>query len=221
MRHALIFQGGWGGHEPKEVSEIFAGALRERGFEAEVSDTLDCLLDVERLKKLHLIVPIWTMGTIKPEQLKPLLEAVRSGVGLGGVHGGMCDSFRQETEYQYMTGGQWVVHPGGDGITYTVEIADHEHPITRGMKDFQVTSEHYYMHVDPANRVLAVTRFPPERNAGNAGPDGGDVVMPVTWVKVYGAGRVFYTSLGHVAKIARQPEVLEMVARGFAWAART
>jgi uncharacterized protein len=207
MKKALIVQGGWQGHEPEPVSKILAQALRERGFEVEVSDTLDVFKDEAKLKELDLIVPLWTMGSITKEQLNPLLEAVRSGVGIAGVHGGMGDSFRQETEYQFMVGGQWVAHPGGDGIVYMVHIEDVDSPITEGMHDFQVSSEHYFMHVDPGNQVLATTRF-------------GDTVMPVTWTKMYGKGRVFYCSLGHVAQVFEQdPQILEMVARGMVWAA--
>ncbi|MBC7237703.1 MAG: ThuA domain-containing protein [Chloroflexi bacterium] len=202
-----MVRGGWQGHEPGPVSEIFAKALRERGFEVEISDTLDAFRDLEKLKRLHLIVPIWTMGHIEKEQLNPLLEAVRSGVGIAGVHGGMGDAFRQETEYQYMVGGQWVAHPGGDGVEYVVHIEDVDSPITAGMHDFTVRSEHYYMHVDPGNHVLATTRF-------------GDTVMPVAWTKKYGRGRVFYCSLGHVAQVFEQdPQILEMVVRGMVWAA--
>jgi hypothetical protein len=220
MRQALIVQGGWDGHEPAQASEIVAEALRGRGFEVEVSDALESFRDSARLKELHLIVLVWTMGKIGKEELASLLEAVSSGTGLGGWHGGMGDSFREATAYQYMVGGQWVEHPGGAGVTYRVHITDREHPVTRGMEDFEVTSEQYYMHVDPANRVLATTTLPAERNHGNVGPDGGGAVMPVTWVRRYDEGRVFYTSLGHVAGTVRQPEVLEMITRGLVWAAR-
>ncbi|MEN8163993.1 MAG: ThuA domain-containing protein, partial [Acidobacteriota bacterium] len=82
---------------------------------------------------LALIVPIWTMGSIEKDQLSPLLEAVQSGVGLAGVHGGTGDAFRQETEFQYMVGGQWVAHPGGDGVEYEVHIEDVPSPITAGL----------------------------------------------------------------------------------------
>lgn len=203
---ALIVQGGWQGHEPQQVSDILAEALRKRGFTVQVSDTLDAFLDEEKLKSLDLIVPEWTMGTITKEQLQPLLNAVKSGVGLAGVHGGMGDSFRQATEYQYMVGGQWVAHPGGDGIHYQVQITDVKSPITEGMHDFEVSSEHYFMHVDPGNTVLAITPF-------------GNVDMPLTWTKMYGKGRVFYCSLGHVAQVFDQdPQILEMVMRGMIWA---
>ncbi len=205
MKKALIVQGGWPGHQPAEVAEILATQLRKNNFEVEISDTLESFRDGERLKALDLIVPIWTMGTIEKEQLNPLLEAVKSGVGIGGVHGGMADAFRNETEYQFMVGGQWVAHPGGDGVEYVVHIKDKTHPITAGIEDFTVKSEKYYMHIDPAIQVLAVTYFD-------------NVEMPVTWITHYGKGRVFYCSLGHQANIVAMPPVLEIVTRGLIWA---
>ena len=114
MKKALIVQGGWDGHKPKEIADILAVQLRQNNFEVTISDTLDAFRDLP-LTDFNLIVPNWTMGTIKPEQLKPVLAAVESGVGLAGLHGGMCDSFRNECDWQYMTGGQWVAHPGNDG----------------------------------------------------------------------------------------------------------
>src|SRR5262245_3473059 len=104
MKRALIVQGGWQGHQPAEVAAILAGVLREHAVEVEVSDTLDSFRDGARLQQLDLIVPIWTMGTIEREQLQPLLAAVQSGVGIAGLHGGMADAFRNETEYQFMVG---------------------------------------------------------------------------------------------------------------------
>jgi uncharacterized protein len=158
MKKALIVYGGWEGHEPKKCTDIFAPALRERGFEVTVSDTLDTYLNQELMQSLDLVVPIWTMGTITREQEKGLLDTIASGVGLAGWHGGMADAFRNNTTYQWMVGGQWVAHPGNI-IDYTVNVIDHEDPITAGVNDFQMKSEQYYMHVDPANKVLATTTF--------------------------------------------------------------
>ncbi len=207
-KSALIVYGGWLGHQPKEVAGLLEGELLRDGFSVEVSDTLDALCDRDKLFSLGLIVPIWTMGTITREQLTPLLEAVSAGVGIAGCHGGMCDAFRNETEYQFMTGGQWVAHPGNDGRRYTVNIID-RNAITEGIPDFEVSTEKYYMHVDPAIRVSAITRF----------EDYNDTVMPVIWTKTYGAGRVFYNSLGHQANIIAIPHVLKIMARGMRWAA--
>jgi type 1 glutamine amidotransferase len=217
-RKALIVWGGWDGHQPKEVAQIFREALTAHGFRVEVSDSLDAYLDEAKLNSLDLIVPVWTMGTITGEQERGLLNAVRSGVGIGGCHGGMCDSFRNNTEYQFMTGGQWVAHPGNDGVEYTVDIRDPDHFVTQGSpRSFRVKSEQYYLHVDPAVRVQATTRFPV---ADGPHAENGIVDMPTIWTKYYGKGRVFYTALGHHANVVAQPEVLRLATRGLLWAAR-
>jgi uncharacterized protein len=206
VKRALIVWGGWEGHKPAEVAEIQAGVLRAKEFDVTISNTLDSFKDLN-LTEFHLIVPTISMGTISKEQLDPLLEAVRGGVGIAGLHGGMCDSFRNATEYQFMTGGQWVAHPGNDGVEYMVNIDGVPDPVTEGISDFKVKSEQYYMHVDPANVVLATTRF-------------GDVVMPVVWKKMWGNGRVFYCSLGHSPDVVKMPETMTLMERGFLWAAR-
>ncbi|MBN1285842.1 MAG: ThuA domain-containing protein [Anaerolineae bacterium] len=206
MKKALIVQGGWDGHKPVEISDILAEQLRKHDFEVTLADTLDAFCTTD-LAALDLVVPNWTMGEITREQISPLLKAVGAGaVGVAGLHGGLGDSFRSNTDYQYMAGGQFICHPGGDGTFYMVHIDGAPHPITEGIEDFQVRSEQYYMHVDPANTVLATTRF-------------GEVVMPVVWIKRFGKGRVFYSSLGHSPEVAAQAEPLTLMTRGMLWAA--
>src|SRR5690625_4606166 len=216
MKKALIFQGGWEGHEPEEVAGILGGILEEEGFQVKITDTLDTLKE-DDLTSYDLIVPNWTQGKIEDDQLKPLLEAVEKGTGLAGLHGGMGDSFRMAVDYQFMVGGQWVAHPGDDGVKYEVRILDKDHPLTEGMDDFTVESEQYYMHVDPVVNVHAVTRFPVAEGPYKAN---GEVDMPVIWTKRWGAGKVYYNSLGHVANIVRMPEVIELMRKGFVWASR-
>jgi type 1 glutamine amidotransferase len=211
---ALVVWGGWDGHEPKQCADIFVPWLKEQGFDVTVSSSLDAYLDTALMGSLDLVVPVWTMGKITREQEKGLLDTVKRGVGIAGWHGGMGDSFRENTEYQYMVGGQWVAHPGGV-IPYTVQITNRTDPITKGLKDFAMQSEQYYMHVDPSNEVLATTTFSDKHDAWIKG-----CVMPVAWKRMYGKGRVFYTSLGHVAKDFSVPEAKTIVQRGMLWAAR-
>ncbi|MCK9222393.1 MAG: ThuA domain-containing protein [Limnochordia bacterium] len=215
-KKALIVQGGWDGHEPVQVSEVFQNILTEEGFEVELADTLDAFLDEEKLRSLHLIVPVWTMGNITSKQVNPVLRAVESGVGIAGCHGGMCDAFRDNVDWQFMTGGNWVAHPGNDGTEYVVNIKQSSSPIIAGIKDFTVRSEQYYLHVDPAVEVLATTRFPV---ADGPHVPNGSVDMPVVWTKRWGLGRVFYCSLGHHADIVAMEPVATLMRRGFLWAA--
>jgi len=219
MKKALIFQGGWDGHEPDLVSKRFQGILQKEGFEATVSDNLDSLADLDALLELDLLVASWTMGNIEGHLTENVAKAVANGVGLAGCHGGMCDSFRWDTQWQFITGGQWVSHPGGDGVNYMVNITSSSNPITEGMQDFPVCSEHYYLHIDPAVEVLATTRFPhpdvPYYHIANKPVD-----MPVAWTKMWGLGRVFYNSLGHHDDVFdKSPNAQELMRRGMLWAA--
>ncbi len=223
MKSALLVWGGWQGHSPRECADIFGPWLESQGFDVEVSDTLDAYLDAERLRELNLIVPIWTQGEISRDQVSNLLGAVASGVGIAGWHGCMGDSFRTSTDYQFMVGGQWVSHPGRF-IDYEVNIVDPDDPITTGLEDFKMWSEQYYMHVDPSNEVLATTTFKGDQEISIVAPYDSPwiagCVMPVVWKRMWGRGRVFYSSLGHKLDDFDVPEVLEITKRGMLWASR-
>ena len=165
---------------------------------------------------MNLIVPVWTMSTISKEQSENVAAAVANGVGLAGCHGGMCDAFRGDVLWQFMTGAQWVAHPGNDGVHYRVRMVG-EDALIAGIDDFDVVSEQYYLHVDPAVRVHAVCDFPVV-----AGPHStnGVVAMPVGFTKMWGEGRVYYNALGHQASVIDHGAAREMIRRGFVWAER-
>jgi len=212
MKRALFVWGGWEGHEPKACVDVVAPVIEGEGYEVEIADTLHVYLDAGKMGRLDLIVQVWTMGEITEAQEKGLLDAVRGGAGFGGWHGGSGDAFRNNTEYQFMVGGQWVAHPGGI-VDYEVNIVNHDDPITAGLSDFAMHSEQYYMHVDPSNEVLATTTF-----SGDHYPWIEGCVMPYVWKRRYGEGRVFYASVGHVAADFEVAEALEIVRRGLLWA---
>ncbi len=214
MKRALMVWGGWDGHEPQQCVERFVPFLRGAGYEVDVRDSMEVFGDAAALAEADLIVPCWTMGVLSAEQEQGLCAAVRAGSGIAGWHGGLCDAFRNNTNYQFMTGGQFVDHPGGI-IEYTVNITCPDDPLVAGIADFQIRSECYYMHVDPSNEVLATTTFTGEHAAWIDG-----CVMPVVWKRNYGAGRVFYSALGHVPADFDVPECREIMQRGLLWASR-
>lgn len=218
-KKALIVQGGWDGHTPKQSAELFAKELTDAGYDVTVSDTLDSYTDETLMGAADLIVPIWTMGKIEKEQEAGLLKAVAAGAGIAGFHGGMIDSFRNNVSYQWMTGGQWVSHPGGCIPAYKVRIVDGDHEITKGLDDFTLTdTEQYYCHVDPGNHVLTETTFTGEHGEPDKYKHG--TVMPYAWTKRWGKGRVFCAAWGHTYKDFDVPEAREIVKRGMLWATK-
>ncbi|MCL2139884.1 MAG: ThuA domain-containing protein [Treponema sp.] len=218
-RKALILCGGWEGHEPERISGRFKNFLESEDFSVTVSDRVAVLSEAGLLLEQDLFIPVWTGYNEKlPEGFfNPLLEAAAAGLGIAGCHGGMCAAFPGCTAWQFLTGGTWIAHPGDDNVQYRVTITDHSDIITAGIEDFDLSSEQYYLHVDPANKVLATCRFPtvPGHHAAN-----GEVDMPQVWTRKWGKGRVFYNALGHRNNIFDIPQAWEIMQRGLLWAAK-
>ena len=215
MKKALVVRGGWDGHEPVQTTDRFAAFLKEQGYDVRVEDSMDVYTDEAYMATVDLVVPCFTMHEITGEQCAGLMNAVSNGTGIAGWHGGMCDAFRVDTGYQYMTGGQWVSHPGGC-IDYTVNITAKNDPIMEGISDFDmIQTEQYYMHVDPIVQVLATTTFNGEHDINCKG-----AVMPVIWKKMWNKGKVFYSSLGHVNADFNNDNARITMERGLIWATR-
>jgi type 1 glutamine amidotransferase len=195
---------------------MFADWLREAGMEVTLTDSLSCFDDPQALMAVDLIVPVWTMSQIGKDQALNVCAAVAAGTGIAGCHGGMCDAFRDNVDWQFMTGAQWVAHPGNDGVRYGVRMVSDD-PLVAGVADFEVETEQYYLHVDPAVRVHAVTDFPVAEGPHSVN---GPVAMPVVFTKGYAAGRVYYNALGHKAGVIGTGPAAELMRRGLIWAAR-
>ncbi|PRY79730.1 hypothetical protein CLV80_102376 [Yoonia maritima] len=217
MTKALITWGGWDGHEPDKVAAIFDAILQDAGIETVLAGSLDCFDDGDTLKTYDLIVPVWTMGDLSREAATNVSEAVVHGTGIAGCHGGMCDAFRAAPLWQFITGANWVAHPGGDGVKHRVTITSDD-PLVAGIDDFDVATEQYYLHVDPANNVLATTRT--DVVTWYHSPNGA-VDMPVAWTREWGLGRVYYNALGHQANVISGGPAHEMLRRGLLWAAQS
>jgi len=217
-RKALILCGGWEGHEPELITARFKNFLETQDVEVSVARELEVLQDKDRLAGLDLFIPVWTMAREELPKLyfEPLLEVIGSGTGLAGCHGGMCDAFRNNVAWQFLTGANWVAHPGCDGVPHRINIRNSSSLLTEGIRDFDVCSEQYYLQVDPANEVLATTRFPTVKWYHSAN---GEVDVPQVWTRRWGHGRVFYNALGHHNDVFNIPEAWELMKRGLLWAA--
>ena len=215
LKQALIVWGGWEGHKPEKMAGLFKDMLVAEDFAVTVTDNCATFADLDILSSFDLIVPCITLDSGQDQWVENVVNAVAAGTGIAGCHGGMGDTYRENTNWQMMVGGQFVGHPGNI-IEYPVYIRNHCRGLVCGLEDFTIRSEQYYMHVDPSNDVLAVTPFP---IADGHHAVNGRFEMPVAWTRKWGAGRVYYNSLGH-EPADLTGSVREMVRRGFLWAAR-
>lgn len=213
-KNVLIVYGGWKGHQPEVFAKKISSWLENQKANVTLSKSTASYTDNELMQSLDLVIQHITMSEMSNRESKGLRNAIARGVGLAGCHGGLGDSFRNDTEYQYMVGGQFVKHPGGQ-IDYEVTISNSTDLITAGISDFSLKTEQYYMHFDPNIEILATTSFSGQHDAWIDG-----VEMPVVWKKTYGKGRVFYSALGHSEDIFEIPEAWNIMTRGIEWAVK-
>jgi type 1 glutamine amidotransferase len=209
-KRALVLFGGWEEHKPELAAEFAAQRVLE-DFDVTLSSDLSTL-GSEVLAGIDLLVLLWTFGDITPMQEEALVGAVEDGLGLLTWHG-TSSAFLASRRHKFLIGGQFMAHPGGQNVTYTVNFGADD-PLVEGLADVTVTSEQYYLLVDPAVKVLATT------DMATPGGDPAGVAMPVAWTRGWGQGRVFYCSLGHTPETLDSTSVLTLLRRAAVWAGR-
>jgi len=137
-----------------------------------------------------------------PERCKALMDFVKDGKGIVGVHAA-TDNFNQWPEGQEMMGGKFTGHPWTAGGTWAFKIDEPEHPLMRAFRGrgFKISDEIY--RTDPPlysrDKQLVLMSLdmsdPTTRNVKGFKPT--DVDTGISWIKTWGKGRVFYCSLGH------------------------
>jgi len=215
QKQILIVYGGYLPHQPEQFAKKIKKWLKKNNAKVILSNSTKIYSNSKVMNEVDLIIQSITMLDIKESEIEGLEKAVLNGTGIVGFHGGIGDSFRKNTKFQYIVGGQFVDHPGGH-VSYTVNIKDKTDFITKDLDDFNLTSEQYYMHIDPNIKVLATTRFNGDHHSWIK-----NAVVPVMWKKYYGKGRVFYCSLGHSLEIFDIPEMKKIMARGIFWASKS
>lgn len=228
-RRALVVRGGWDGHQPTESTDLFIPFLESNGFDVRVEDSPAIYADADYLPTVDVILQNVTMSTIEPDEFQGLRQAVERGTGLAGWHGGIADSYRNNSDYLHLIGGQFAAHPGKPAdertgeqadnyVPYTVNIAPAaaDHPITRGLDDFDLVTEQYWVLHDDYIDVLATTTHPVRPGAPWSRP----VTSPAVWTRQWGSGRVFVSTPGHRVEVLEHPSVRTIIERGLLWAAR-
>jgi type 1 glutamine amidotransferase len=195
-----------------------------------VEDSPAVYTDADFLRSVAVIVQVNTMNTIADDELSGLVAAVRAGTGLVGWHGGIADSYRNSADYLHLIGGQFAHHPikappadlPGDGtdcfVEHLVNIVpeQRDHPIVRGISDFTLTTEQYWVLSDGYNEVLATTTLAArDFDAWNR-----PVTCPAVWTRQWGEGRIVVCTPGHQLAIVNDPNVRTIIERGILWASR-
>ncbi|MEP6480021.1 MAG: ThuA domain-containing protein [Rhodoglobus sp.] len=228
-RRALVVRGGWDGHQPVEASELFIPFLEANGFTVRVEEGPAIYADAAELAATDLIVQVNTMSTIEPEEFAGLRTAVENGTGMAGWHGGIADSYRNNSDYLQFIGAQFAAHPGkhpservgeqtDNYLPHTIVMTERaaDHPITAGIADFELVTEQYWLLRDDYLDVLATTT----QAVRPWDPWNRPVTSPAIWTRQWGKGRMFVSTPGHRVEVLEHPSVRTMIERGMLWAAR-
>ncbi|WP_258804369.1 ThuA domain-containing protein [Pseudarthrobacter sp. NS4] len=226
---ALVVRGGWEGHQPVEATNVFIPFLEDNGYGVRIEESPKIYADAEYMAGVDLIVQCMTMSTIERDEFQGLHAAVENGTGLAGWHGGIADSYRNTSDYLHLIGGQFASHPGkhpddrrGDQsdnyVPYTVNMlpAAADHPITRGIGDFDLFTEQYWVLADDYIDVLATST----QKVRAWDPWHREVTSPAIWTRQWGEGRIFVSTPGHRVEVLEDSNVRTIIERGMLWASR-
>lgn len=151
------------------------------------------------------------------EQRQALLGFIEGGKGFAGFHGASDAGMPKWSEYTEMIGGCFDGHPWNAGGTWPFTVEDPSHPLCKSFSNttFQFSDEIYqYKGYDRKNLRVLVSL-----DANKSGKLGKSPTndYPVSWVKSYGKGRVFYSNFGHNKASWWTPFLLEHFLAGIRW----
>ena len=229
MKQALIVRGGWDGHQPVETTNFFIPFLEANGYKVRIEESPTIYSDADFMATVDLIQQTMTMSTIEKADFLGLRTAIENGTGFAGWHGGIADAYRNNYDYLHLVGGQFACHPGkhpdelkgeqeDNYMPYTVNFLPEaaNHPITKGMKDFDLVTEQYWVLSDDYIDVLATTT----QKVREWDPWNREVTSPAVWTRNWGKGKIFICTPGHNLKVVQDPNVKLLIERGLLWASR-
>lgn len=207
---------------PYGAAAIEAIGRKTGAYETTVSDD-PAVFAPDSLGRFDAVVMDNTTGTLfdDPALKQSLLDFVKGGRGFVGIHAAN-DSFYDWPEYGEMIGAYFDGHPWGAGDTVTLRIEEPAHPVCEAFlgQPFRVKEEIYQFKAPYSRENLRVliSLDPATTDMTKQGMKREDGDYAVAWVRSYGAGRVFYTSLGHNEVLFADPTVLKHYLAGIQFA---
>ena len=203
-----------GAHKWREISEATRTVLVSSGkFDVRVCEDAAVLEAKDALKRYDLIfLTAYNANTptLSDEAKENLLSFVKSGKGFAVSHLASA-SYKEWPEFRQLCGRYWVMGKSGHGPRGDIKakIASADHPITKGLDEFETNDELYAKLEGDAPINVLVT----------ADSDWSKRTEPLAFTLAYGEGRVFHETFGHDGAAIKNPEVAELIVRGCEWAA--
>ncbi|HSU56380.1 MAG TPA: ThuA domain-containing protein, partial [Candidatus Dormibacteraeota bacterium] len=166
------------------------------------------------------VLVLYDMWKDIPEQAqKDFIDRLKEGKGLVVLHHALC-GYQNWPEYENIIGGRYytdkvvvngVEKPVGSykhDLHFRIHVADPDHPVTRGIKDFDTHDETYKnFEVLKECHALLTTDEPTSSN-------------PIAWSKMYEKSRVVYIQSGHDHFAYENSNYQRLVRQAIRWVAR-
>jgi type 1 glutamine amidotransferase len=186
--------------------------------------TVNSRFNDKALEKFNVIVFLHsTTRDFSPEQLASFQRFIHNGGGFVGIHG--TSACRDEGEwFRKLVGRTLIDHP--EEQTAVMNIVNKNHPSTMHLPDRWIWTDEWYSYTDALtdNQKVLITldesTYDPDRTWGN--PNRKTAMgefHPVSWCQKYNGGRSFYTTLGHMPALFKDPWFLDHIYGGIYWAA--
>ena len=205
---SLVFVGTEGIYHDHEGNGLYITEMLNDfdNIEADFSRDYDVLAN--GLERYQSVLFYTDVGELTEEQESGLLTYTRSGGGFFGLHTAAA-SFRKSEGYHDMLNGFFSGH--SPYMEFTVNVSDSEHPISKGLKDFDVTDELYYLkhNADISHHLMYAYDHTK------------DETHVMAFHHTYGKGRVFYFALGHDMVVLENPSFQNIVQRGMLWVGKS
>lgn len=214
---AIVVTGGHGfEHDP--FFSMFEGYSDIEYVEAVQEDHSEIFEDIGSWD--YDVIVLYNMTQeISPQRRKNFTKLLRRGVGVLALHHSM-GSFQQWDEYAKIIGGKYVLPETAKaagtpsaassykhGVDLRVHIEDSEHPITRGMSDFDIHDETYKnCTFEKDNHVLLSVDHPTSDRT-------------IAWARQYGKAPVCFIQLGHDSQAYMNPNYRLLLIQAMKWCA--
>jgi uncharacterized protein len=203
-------------HNWKEMATATRKVLDESGkFDVKVCED-PMILDSAAALKPYDVIAFLIYATAKTPMItsqaqENLLNFVKEGKGFYVQHLATA-SFPAWDEFGKLCGRKWVMKTSGHGprTPFEAKVVNHDHPITKGMSDFNIDDELYSkLQGSEPITVLVEADSPWSKKT-----------EPLVFVHQYGNGNVVQNAFGHDGKAITDPNVAKLIVRGVQWAAQ-
>lgn len=207
-------------HNWKETTPVLEKMYKDSGRFSVDTTTEPGKFTAEMLKGYDVIVSNWTNWPKVNEREwgaeadKAFMDFIRGGKGVVFLHAA-GSVFYTWPEFRELSGAWWEMNQTGHGRVheFTVKMADAEHPITRGLKAFQIRDELWHRMGTAGKLNVLCTAFSDKGNGGSG------LDEPVVHWRTMEKGRCFYNVLGHDGAAMSTPGFQTLTLRGTEWAA--